>query len=200
MNAILGLALMVLVMFSPQSLAEEAPQPLEQKRKAFVLKIMNELDAGPRDLSMIPEVYEDEAFFSDPIVGPKGIRGHELIRRYHRMLHLISSRFDVDVLQYFIGDDAHMVHWKAYVDMDFGLGRPGSEIGIRNIVYEGASKFEFLPGEAKIMRHLDLYTESEFYEQVPVMGPMLKKFKDATRKAMVLPIPEQASDLDFDRG
>ena len=173
---------------------------LNQTRKENILNIMFDLNAGDQNVDMIPEVYHENVFFIDPLLGEQGLRGIEALEKYHHKLNDMTDSFEVEIVNYAIDGDDHILIWKALVSMsikiDLGnaLGRvariiPGLDREISysfdDIQYQGTTVFSFNPNETKVHIHRDIYNEMNMYLKMPLLGPVLKAVKEASRKNML---------------
>jgi len=173
---------------------------LNEMRRTAVERIMYDLNAGAKDISMIPEVYTEDVVFIDPLLGEEGLQGYDDLSHYHHKLNDMASSFEVEIISYAIDGDRHILIWEADVCMvikiDIGekLG-PLSKwipalkkpmlVTMDDIHYTGTTIFEFKPGEHRVAIHRDIYNEMGMYSKMPIIGPILNVLKESSRENML---------------
>lgn len=172
---------------------------LQEQRRANIERIMYELNAGAQDVSMIENVYEADIHFVDPLLGEEGIRGYDALIKYHHKLNEMAESFEVEIVNYAIDQDTHIVIWKAAatmkvtIDLEEDLGaikkvfpkmKDKFSFTMDEIQYTGSTVFKFHEGSEKASLHLDIYNEMDMYTKMPAIGRVLKFLKKASKESM----------------
>lgn len=189
---------LTLILVASRSLA--ATGDLQLKRQQNVFRIMNDLNAGDQDTSMLEDVYTEDAKFIDPLVGEEGLTGLADLEKYHHRLNNMLTSMNIQITEYAIAGDTHMLYWKGQISMTvtIDLGKEFTRLSkllpfinkkfsfdLDEMQYEGVSLFSFHPGDDRVAVHRDIYNEMYMYNKMPGIGPVLEAVKKTSRKNML---------------
>lgn len=119
----------------------------------------------PADLSRMETHYTEQAFFKDPFNEVKGTAGVKAIFA-HMFESLDSPRFTVL--------DALVQQNQCFLSWDFHFKLKGQSLPRR---IHGSSHLRFAP-DGRVAYHRDYWDAAEeFYEKLPLLGPLLRLIK-----------------------
>ncbi|MCV2351301.1 nuclear transport factor 2 family protein [Paucibacter sp. Y2R2-4] len=119
----------------------------------------------PADLSRMEAHYTEQAFFKDPFNEVKGVAGVKAIFA-HMFESLDSPRFTVL--------DALVQQNQCFLSWDFHFKLKGQSLPRR---IHGSSHLRFAP-DGRVAYHRDYWDAAEeFYEKLPLLGPLLRLIK-----------------------
>lgn len=124
-------------------------------------------------MHLVEEFYEEKMEFIDPLVH---LQGREQMKKYYQNQYERVKSIRFEFSGSFEKDGAQVVLWKMY------LQHPSLKDG-EEIVTEGVSHFKYNPQTKKVIYHRDFFDLGEYiYENVPVIGFLVKKVKEVAAK------------------
>lgn len=128
-------------------------------------------DLGHLRLDALPNVYDTQVVFKDPV---HEVRGINALHAYMSDICKNVSAGRFEYLDQVIGENRAYIKWNMYFKH--------KALGNKQIVVRGVSQIEF--GE-KIYYHEDVYDMGQLlYEQVPVLGSITRFLKGRLTKAV----------------
>lgn len=122
---------------------------------------------GPTSLEALDTYYTEDAYFKDPF---NEVRSREVI------LKIFKDMFETLETPRFIFDDTISEDNKAFIIWRFDFGWHGKAMSIR-----GSSHLRF-SADGRVEYHRDYWDAAEeLYEKIPVLGWILRRFKNMAR-------------------
>lgn len=124
-------------------------------------------------MHLVDEFYEEKMQFIDPLVN---LEGRDRMKTYYKNQYEKVKSIRFEFSESFEKSGTQVIMWKMFLE------HPSLKSG-QPVVLDGVSHFRFNLETKKCVYHRDFFDLGEYiYENIPVMGYLVKKVKEVAAK------------------